>query len=176
MQKYHKRRWIDSQCQWDIPIYLDGILDLISPITSSGYSYPEATIDLKLTKDRDVVETFSNGLFHSTPWGNMEQADFTEAMIYRLIFGKPFVYMVFDYKSTNQGYRDIPVITDINDPDPKKAAKASKRMNELYKTIRWVITNAMQWEASGWSMTSIPKVCNSCPIEGCSKRNEIIEV
>ena len=176
VQRYHKRRWIDPQCQWDIPIYLDGTLDLLSPITTSGYSFEEATIDLKLTRDRDVVETFSNGLFHSTPWGNMEQADFTEAMMYRMIFGKPFVYMVFDYKATNAGFRDIPVITDIYDFDPQKAAKASKRMAELYKTIRWVITSIMQWEASRWSMTPIPKVCNSCPIEDCSLRNESLEV
>ncbi|MBC8549908.1 MAG: hypothetical protein H8D23_09665 [Candidatus Brocadiales bacterium] len=176
VQKYHKRRWIDSQFQWNIPIYLDGTLDLISPIVTSGYSFPEATIDLKLTRDRNVVETFSNGLYHSTPWGNMEQADFTEAMMYRLIFGKPFVYMVFDYKATNGGFRDIPIITDINDPDPQKAAKASKRMAELYQTIRWVFSAIMQWEASGWPMTPIPKVCNSCPIEDCSKRNESMEV
>jgi len=176
VQRYHKRRWIDCQCKWDIPIYLDGTLDLLSPITTSGYSIPEATIDLKLTRDKDVVDTYSNGLFHSTPWGNMEQADFTEAMMYRLIFGKPFVYMVFDYKATNAGFMDIPVITDINDPDHQKADKASKRMAELYKAIHWVITSVMQWEVSGWPMTPIPKVCNSCPIEDCIKRNESVEV
>ncbi len=176
VQRYHKRRWIDSQCQWDIPIYLDGTLDLISPITTSGYFYPEVTIDLKLTRDRDVVDTYSNGLYHSTPWGNMDQADFTEAMIYRLIFGKPFVYMVFDYKANNAGFRDIPVVTNVNDPDPKKAAKASKRMTDLYRTISWIITSIMQWEVSGWPMTPIPKVCYSCPIEDCSLRNESIEV
>ena len=176
VQRYHKRRWRDSQCQWDIPIYLDGTLDLISPISKSGYSFEEATIDLKLTRDRDVVETFSNGLFHSTPWGNMGQADFSEAMMYRLIFGKPFVYMVFDYKATNAGFRDIPVITDINDPDPQKAEKASKRMADLTQAIGWVIATIMQWEASGWPMTPIPKVCNSCPVEDCPKRNESIEV
>jgi len=176
VQRYHKRRWKDPQCQWDIPIYLDGTLDLISPITTSGYSFEEATIDLKLTRDRDVFETFSNGLFHSTPWGNMEQADFTEAMMYRLIFGRPFVYMVFDYKASNAGFRDIPVITDINDPDSEKAAKASKRIADLIKTIRWVIASIMQWENTGWPMTPIPKVCNSCPIEDCLSRNESREV
>ena len=97
-------------------------------------------------------------------------------MMYRLIFGRPFVYMVFDYKATNAGFRDIPVITDINDPDPEKAGKASKRMDELHKTIRWVIASIMQWGNTGWPMTPIPKVCNSCPIKDCHKRNESIEV
>ncbi|NQV01161.1 MAG: hypothetical protein HQ542_00815 [Bacteroidia bacterium] len=176
VQQYHKRRWIDSEFQWDIPIYLDGTLDLISPITTSGYLFEEATIDLKLTRNRDVVDNYSNGLFHSTPWGNMTQADFTEAMMYRLIFGRPFVYMVFDYKASNPGYRDIPIITDTNGLDPKKASKASIRMADLHRAIRWVITSIMQWEVSGWPMTPIPKVCNSCPIDDCSTRNESIEV
>lgn len=176
VQLYHKRRWIDPLCNWDIEIYLDGTLDLLSPITNHSYSFPEATIDLKLTRDRDVVDTFSNGLFHSTPWGYMEHADFTEAMMYRLIFGKPFVYLVFDYKATNPGYRDIPVISDINDPDPQKADKAALRMADLNQTIRWVVDCIIQWEASGWPMTPIPKVCNSCPIDDCSKRNENVEV
>ena len=92
------------------------------------------------------------------------------------IFGRPFVYLVFDYKRENAGFRDIPVITDISDPDPEKVAKAYSRLADLNRTIRWIITSIKQWEASGWPMTPIPKVCNSCPIEGCSKRNESIEV
>ena len=95
-QIYHKCMWVDPEHQWSIPIFLDGTLDFISPIATPGYSFDSATIDLKLTKDKDVCDSFSNGLFHATPWGNMETADFTEAMIYRLIFGKPFVYLVFD--------------------------------------------------------------------------------
>ncbi|MBE0647287.1 MAG: hypothetical protein IH596_05865 [Bacteroidales bacterium] len=176
IQLYHKRRWRDPACQWDIPIYLDGTLDLLSPIKNGHYAFSEATIDLKLTKDRNNVDTYSNGLFHSTPWGNMEQADFTEAMMSRLIFGRPFVYLVFDYKGNNAGFRDIPVITDINDPDPQKADKATSRMVDLYRTIRWVVSSILEWESIGWPMTPIPKLCNSCPIEDCSKRNEITEV
>lgn len=153
-----------------------GTLDFISPITTPTYSLPFATIDLKLTKDRDVCEFFSNGLYHATPWGNMETADFTEAMMYRLIFGKPFVYLVFDYKSANAGFKDIPVITDINNPDPKKAVKAGIRMAGLYHTIRWVITTILQWESLGWLMTPIAKVCSACPILDCTKRHESNEV
>jgi len=106
----------------------------------------------------------------------MAQADFTEAMMYRLIFGKPFVYLVFDYKKEDSGFRDIPIITNIEDPDPEKAGKAALRMADLFRTIKWIVNTLMQWESSGWPMTPIPKVCNSCPIEDCQKRNESIEV
>ena len=175
-QVYHKRRWIDQHHNWDIPVYLDGTLDFISPISTPGYSFETATIDLKLTKDKEVCDSFSNGLFHATPWGNMEMADFTEAMIYRLIFGKPFVYLVFDYKRENPGFKDIPIITDINDPDPQKAAKAGIRMADLQNTIRWVINAILGWESMGWAMTPIAKVCATCPISDCKKRNENSEV
>jgi hypothetical protein len=175
-QVYQKRRWVDPQRNWNIPIFLDGTLDFVSPITTPGYSFESATIDLKLTKDKDVVESFSNGLFHGTPWGNMEMADFTEAMMYRLIFGRPFVYLVFDYKRENAGFRDIPIITDIKDSDPQKAAKAGIRMNELQYTIRWVVETILGWEESGWPMQAIPKVCATCPILDCQKRNETMEV
>jgi len=175
-QVYHKRRWMDPEHNWNIPVFLDGTLDFVSPITTPVYSFESATIDLKLTKDKDVIESFSNELFHGTPWGNMEMADFTEAMMYRQIFGKPFVYLVFDYKRENPGFKDIPIITDVNDHDPKKAAKAGTRLIELQRTIRWVVGTILKWEESGWPRQAIPKVCASCPILDCQKRNETIEV
>ena len=176
IQVYHKRKWVDPSINWHIQVYIDGTLDFISPITTPGYSFDSATIDLKLTKDKDVCDSFSNGLFHATPWGNMEAADFTEAMMYRLIFGKPFVYLVFDYKRDNAGFKDIPIITDINDPDPMKAAKAATRMADLQKTIRWAVNAILVWESSGWQMLPIAKVCATCPILDCLKRNENSEV
>jgi len=175
-QVYHKRKWVDPSSNWHIQVYLDGTLDFLSPITTLGYSFASATIDLKLTKDKDVCDSFSNGLFHATPWGNMEAADFTEAIMYRLIFGKPFVYLVFDYKRDNAGFKDIPIITDINDADPMKAAKALTRMADLQKTIRWVVDAILGWESQGWQMTPIAKVCATCPISDCPKRNENSEV
>lgn len=176
VQVYKKIRWMDNEHSFAMPVFLDGTLDFMSPITTSSYSHPMATIDLKLTKDRDVCESFSNGLFHATPWGNMEAADFTEAMMYRVIFGKPFIYLVFDYKGANAGFKDIPVITDINDTDRKKASKAQNRMADLRNTIRWVVNAVMKWQNEGWPMTAIAKVCATCPIKDCPKRSENSEI
>ena len=175
-QVYHKRKWFDPTSNWDIQVYLDSTLDFITPISTPGYSFASATIDLKLTKDKDVCDSFSNGLFHATPWGNMEAADFSEAMMYRLIFGKPFVYLMFDYKRDNAEFKDIPIITDINDPDPMKAAKAITRMADLQKTIRWAVNAIQGWESFGWQMLPIANVCATCPILDCPKRNENSEV
>jgi hypothetical protein len=176
VQLYGKVPWREPQHEFPIKIFLDGTLDFITPIKTPGYWYDRATIDLKLTKDRDVLETYTNGLFHSTPWGNMETADFTEAMVYRLIFGLPFIYLVFDYRKDNPGFKDILVITDVNDPDPRKAEKAQTRMSSLRFAIRYVVNSILQWERSGWPMCPIPKVCLSCPIMDCPKRNEAVEV
>jgi len=106
----------------------------------------------------------------------MEAADFTEAMMYRVIFGKPFIYLVFDYKGANAGSKDIPVITDISDTDRKKASKAQNRMADLKNTIRWVVNAVLKWEYEGWPMIPIAKVCAACPIADCPKRSKNSEV
>lgn len=176
VQKYNMVPWNDRGTKFPFKVHLDGILDFISPITAPGYCFDAATFDLKLTRDRQVMETFSNGLYHSTPWGNMENTDFTEAMIYRMVFGLPFVYLVFDYKKDNSGFKDIPISTDVNDPDPKKAEKARTRMYDLTTTIRRVISSIAEWQSKGWEMIPIAKVCSGCPIMDCSKRNETSEI
>jgi hypothetical protein len=64
----------------------------------------------------------------------------------------------------------------VNDPDPQKAAKAGIRMADLQNTIRWVINAILGWESMGWAMTPIAKVCATCPLLDCMKRNENSEV
>jgi hypothetical protein len=175
-QIYRKRRWVDDQTNSDLPVYLDGTLDFISPIQTPRYSFDLANIDLKLTKDREASDLFTNGLFHSTPWGAPEKMDFTEAMMYRLIFNLPFIYLVFDYRKEGAGFKDIPIITDLNDPDPQKAAIAARRLNDLHRTIRWVVNAILRWERAGWPMEPLPLLCNRCPILDCPRRMETIEV
>lgn len=175
-QLYRKRLWNDPSSVNPVRIYLEGTLDLMSPVSTPRYSFDAATIDLKLTKDRDVTDSFSNGLFHTTPWGNMEKADFTEAMMYRLIFGMPFVYLVFDFKKEDPGFRDIPIITDVNDPDPAKATLAQQRMNQLYYSLRWVSESIFRWENHRWPMEPNTLICGKCVIPDCPKRLEKVEI
>jgi hypothetical protein len=175
-QIYRKRLWNDPTKMNQVPVYLDGTLDFMSPITTPRYSHDVATIDLKLTKDRDVTDSFSNGLFHATPWGNMEKADFSEAMMYRLLFDLPFVYLVFDFKKENPGFKDIPIITDVNDPDPGKANLSLKRMNQLYHTLRWVTDAIFRWESQRWPMEPNTLVCSKCVVPECPKRLEKVEI
>jgi hypothetical protein len=175
-QIYRKRLWADNGSNQSIPIYLEGTLDFISPITTSRYRFDVATIDLKLTKDREASEFFTNGLYHPTPWGSPEKMDFTEAMLYRLIFEMPFVYLVFDYKKDNPGFKDIPIITDIADADPTKAGIAIERMSQLYKTLRLVTDAIFRWEYQHWPMEPNTMVCGKCPIPDCPKRMERVDI
>jgi hypothetical protein len=175
-QIYRKRRWIDPARQSHVPVYLDGTLDFISPIATPRYSFDAATIDLKLTKDRDVTDSFSNGLFHSSPWGAPERMDFIEATMYRLLFEMPFVYLVFDFKKENPGFKDIPIVTHVNDPDSGKANLAQQRMNDLYTTLRWVSESIFRWEALRWPMEPDTLVCAKCVILDCPSREERIEI
>ena len=68
-QIHRKRLWIDPTGDHQVPVYLEGTLDFISPINTLRYAYDVATLELKLTRDRDASEFFTNGLYHPTPWG-----------------------------------------------------------------------------------------------------------
>ncbi len=175
-QIYRKRLWVDPKGTQQAPVYLEGTLDFMSPITTSRYSFDVATIDLKLTRDRQASEFFTNGHYHPTPWGAPQNMDFTEAMLYRVIFELPFVYLVFDYKKEEPGFKDIPIITDINHRDPAKATIAQERMNQLYKTLRWMSDTIFRWEHQHWQMEPNTLVCSRCLIPDCPKRIEKIEV
>ncbi|MEI7982178.1 MAG: hypothetical protein WCI71_11040 [Bacteroidota bacterium] len=175
-QIYRKRLWVDPDRRNKTPVFLDGTLDFISPITTPRYSLDVANIDLKLTRDRDTCDSFNTGLYHPTPWGCPEKMSFTEAMMYRVIFDLPFVYLVFDYKKENAGFKDIPIITDINDPDPLKASIAQKRMDDLYNTLRWVCDAIFRWESLHWPMEPNTLVCQKCVIADCPKRIEKVEI
>jgi hypothetical protein len=175
-QLYRRRLWIDPGNKSRIPVYLDGTLDFISPITTPRYSYDIANIDLKLTRDRETCDSFSTGLYHPTPWGCPERMDFTEAMLYRILFELPFVYLVFDFKKENSGFKWIPIVTDINDPDPGKANLALQRMNDLYLTLRWVTDAIFCWESQRWPMKPGILVCEKCPIPECPKRVVKLEI
>jgi len=173
-QIYRKRRWLDSNCP--VAVFLDGTLDFISPIHTPRYSFDVATIDLKLTRDREASEFFITGLYHPTPWGSPEKMDFSEAMMYRVIFKLPFVYMVFDYRKEYPGYKDIPIVSDIHDPDPLKAEIARQRMRDLKESLSQVCDLVFRWEKQGWPMIPDALICSGCPIQDCSKRYQVTQV
>lgn len=175
-QIYRKRLWKDPSGGYPVPVFLDGTLDFISPITTSRYSFDVATIDLKLTRDRTASEFIISGLYHPTPWGTPQYMDFTEAMLYRVLFELPFIYLVFDYKKDDPGFRDLPITTDIHHKDPAKAAIARQRMNQLYFTLRWVADSVFRWEHQRWPMEPNTLVCSKCPVSDCPKRMEKTEV
>jgi hypothetical protein len=169
VQIFNERIWIDNDRLWDIKIIIEGTADFFSPISTPLYHHDAACIDLKLTKDRDAC-------FPPFCWGCPDQIDKTEAMIYRLLFGLPFIYFVFDYRKDDPWYKDIPIITDINDPDPVKANTARLRTKDLWQNIRWTIGSIQMWEKQGWPMEPGSEACKRCPVRDCKKRNLTIEI
>jgi len=177
IQVYNSIPWEDPIRKWDIDIMLEGTADFFTPIKTETRDIPVVNVDLKLTADRDRC-------FPPFCWGCPEELDFMEAMMYRKIFGVGFMYLVFDYKANNPWYKDIPVITDINDEDPSKSVKAQHRMNDLDQSIRWTAGTIQMWEAQGWPKDPESQVvfgkpttpCKDCPILDCEVRNITEEV
>mgnify|MGYP006971737717 CR=1 FL=1 len=172
-QVHNRLKWIDETRNWDIDIFMEGTSDIFSPIHTPNYQFDVINIDLKLTKDRDST-------FPPFGWGDTSNIDFFEAMIYRVLFELPFMYLIFDYRKDNPGYKDIPVVTDVNDSDPQRALKASNRMRDLWQTIRWIAGSIQMWEAEGWKkdpsfhefLGKPVTPCKDCPIYDCEERSK----
>lgn len=156
--------WQDNDRQWDIPIYIEGTADFFSPIKTEVYEYEVANIDLKLTQDRDSC-------FPPFNWGCPENLELTQPVIYEVLFGLPFVFLVFDYRKNDAWYKHIPVITNVDDPNPQFAQIARNRRRELWQNIRWVAGNILHWEAMGWPEEPGKNACKDCPISECKNRN-----
>ena len=163
-QVHNKLLWQDDTRKWEIPIYIEGTSDFFSPIKTEAYEYEVANIDLKLTSDRDSC-------FPPFCWGCPEKLDLTQAVMYDVLFDLPFIFLVFDYRKDNPWWKDYPIITNVDDPNPQFAQIARLRHKELWQNIRWVAGQILFWEASDWPEEPSKEACKGCPILDCSKRN-----
>lgn len=169
IQMYNSLLMKDVSSRMGIDVIIEGTLDFQSGIVNESYEYPLATIDLKLTKDRDSC-------FGEFCWAEPERMDMTQPMMYRILFGEPFVYLVFDYRKDNPWYKDIPIITDIHAKDEVQRVIAVRRMEELLERIRWTVGTTLEWEALGWPYEPSPNVCRYCPIIDCKERTKSVAV
>ena len=158
----------------DLKIYLKGVIDIVSPISVGHYNYNMCIIDLKLTKNR-----FST--YGKYSWGNVEQMDHTQPLLYSYGTGLPFMYWVFDYQADNdkRGHKFFPVKTqnaeDSADPE------LQTRYNEFHETIRKTIRYLIQYHNEGWPRKANYDSCKNCidnPVNGgtCPCSNNIQEV
>lgn len=169
VQKYNSFLMEEMSAVMGIDVIVEGTIDFQSKILTDSFEYPMATVDLKLTKDRD-------NCFPPFCWGCPEKMDMTQPMMYYILFGFPFVYLVFDYRKDNPWYKQIPIITDIDSTDETHRVIARRRMEELRQSIRWVVGTTTQWEAMRWPYEPSPTVCRNCPLFDCKERTKSIAV
>lgn len=169
IQQYNSFLMEEMSVVMGIDVIVEGTIDFQSKIITDSYEYPVATVDLKLTKDRD-------NCFPPFCWGCPERMDMTQPMMYYVLFGKPFVYLVFDYRKDNPWYKDIPIITDIDANDDIHRVIAKRRMDELRQNIRWVVATTLEWEALEWPCEPSSTICRNCPIIDCKERTKSVAI
>lgn len=152
----------------DIDIYVEGVADIISPVSYGKYNYDTAVIDLKLTLNRE-----SNYGYYC--WGTPEYMDHIQAFIYSYIFKMPFLYWVFDYNSRDRGEKIIPINTNIEHKDRGKAMEARIRFKDMMQAIRSTAADILTYHTMGWPIVPKYERCKPCPIFNCEEREEIQE-
>ena len=152
----------------DIIINLSGEADIISPIEHPDFSHDVAVIDAKLTLDR-------TSCWKPFCWGCPEEMDLTQAVMYSLLFELPFVYLVFDYKKMDAGWKAIPVAANPKYCTEENKEKATLRVKELEQAIRWVVGSIQMWEAEGWKKEP-SDICDKCPIKECELKHKVKEI
>jgi len=151
-----------------IEVFVEGTADIISPLSYEDYNFDVANIDLKLSLDRFTTRGYYT-------WGNLEWMDHTQAYMYAFLFNMPFLYWVFDYKSSDRGERMILVNTDIEHKDHKKANEARIRFKELHEGIRTTCAAIYDQHIRGYETNPEYNRCKNCPILDCKDRVKIEE-
>lgn len=134
----------------DIQIFMKVKADLISPITIDGEDIEAAVIDFKLT-----------GNIETGYWSNY--IDFTQGVIYSLVFNLPFYYWIFDYSPSLQNSLRRLITSGFTKNDEEKN-EASIRKIELFEKIRKAIEMILMHEHEGYVENPSEKSCKQCPL------------
>jgi len=150
----------------DIVVIIKGTLDLFSEMFYRNETLL-AVIDLKLTAN----VTTSAGDFC---WGTPDEMDHLQAYVYMILTGRPFFYMVYDYKS------------NLEKLSPYKVNMKSGHYKETIETIRKAVANMVRCEMEDWK--PIPGIivstgfgrtenkCKKCPVTNCKYFNQHLEI
>lgn len=128
-----------------------------------------AVIDLKLTKDLDNTYQDKFTPWFSAPWGDLSKMDKTQAYLYSYLWNLPFMYLVFDYKAEDAGWKPFPVQTLATHPDSQEA---KTRHLELMRNVRFVLDRIIEWDSSGYRIEP-SDACKKCPVLSCIQKNQI---
>jgi hypothetical protein len=167
IQLRHKTEW-EYHTDREIKVFVYTTIDLLSPIKDKGFDYPMAVIDVKGTGD-------INSTFGEYCWGTPQHMDHFQGILYSWVHNLPFVYALFDW-SKEPNYKLIPLITDVEDPDPIKANEARTRIKEMKETINNFIKDLINYEEFGWYTNPTANNCNNCPNIYCEEHGKTIPV
>jgi len=163
--------WLDSSDE--IKVYLHGTADIISPFLydygGNIMEFDVAVLDTKLTSDRDVCYQDKNKPWGSFCWGCPEKMDHLQGIFYSTLFELPFLYLIFDYRKDNPGWKPVAVNNIMLNPDNPEA---KLRQKEFERGINWTVETIKGYYATGW-----PKCpgdwCLKCPVLTCEFKNKM---
>lgn len=159
VQKEFCIEWQDPKYKTyaDYKIYLQGTLDIVSPLTFNGRTYPAAIVDLKTTKSRKST-------FGKYAWGNAgkenDGIDHIQAYLYHYALELPFFYWIWDYpaKDEERGNEIIPM-KPFDDGSDETMLKIRELHESLRKSIELIIKyHCEEWPENG----NFHSVCENC--------------
>jgi len=164
-----QRCWVDPELYYQrngLTVFIKCTADVISPFCCKSFGIAEnlAVIDIKLTKDRDTDFINTSAPWTTFPWGIPSEMDPIQATLYSAVFELPFIFLIFDYRKENPGWKPVQVRTMHSHPnDPN----ARKQFQILKHSIRSGIDMLLSWNRSGWK--AIPgRQCKQCVVENCA--------
>jgi hypothetical protein len=162
------KKW-ESKNFSDITINIYATADLISPFKDNGINYDMAIIDIKGTGD--VNNTFGNYC-----WGNPQNIDPFQLVLYSRIFDIPkTLFIVMDW-SKNVGFKIVPINVDPNHNDPIKSNEAKLRIKTMEQTIDSFIADLAFYDKSGWKAEPTKDNCKGCKHIYCENYNKTFEI
>jgi hypothetical protein len=162
---------------FNIDVFLSGTADMISPVRYKNIDYLLATIDLKLTSSIHATYQDKMQPWKYYPWGDPKKVDPIQGKFYSILFGLPFVNIVFDYSADDPDndehhWKPVPIMTTTSHPDNQEAII---RYNETIRDIKWTISRIMMWEEEGFVEEPSELACHKCPVQ-CEMKKEIQHV
>lgn len=147
------KQWTSPDYMPDTNIFLEGTIDIYSGLTYEGQRFPEAVIDLKLTKDiNGQGELPEKNKWSRFNFGDPANLDHTQPNLYTLITDKPFFYWAWGYKNDNAGEKIIPHFT------------SKIEFLELNEVIRKSAINLANMERDNYPTRPHPRPCEKCPL------------
>ena len=158
VQVKHKLKWENDYFD---NVYIGGTADLISPFKGDVWwhdkfisvDYEMAIIDIKKTDN--LINTFGDYC-----WGDYDNMDKFQLVLYARIFGLPTLYYVFD---TTKELRRKAYHVPIDDSEGLMLYK------ECEQTIDKMIQIILFYEKNGWVTNPSQRNCKNCPVNCESK-------